>query len=467
MARFQATRVVIARPLSLMILLAPLLVAGCDETPTATEGGSQTTIDIDPEEDELQRMEGITRETPPASEKQSGQPVVMSVVDESANPVIERHLLTPEEAAAGWISLFDGATLFGWKSNNPDVKWRVQDGTITADVGPVGMLHTTVPFADFELICEFKYSANGNSGLFLRTTENPVDLQKDCIEVNIADEQPDGYLTGSLVNRMKTQNPVKPSTDWQTLHVTVIGNRCLVELNSEFLLEYQDAAAESRKFGFIGLQQRFGTVEFRKVNLKPMALKTLFNGTNLMGWNVVPGSVANFHVEQDSIHAQGGPGFLETEGKFKDFIFQTSVRTDVRGVNSGFFFRAEPGTEKTPSNGYEVQIHNGFKGTDRDKPDNSGSGAIFRRVEARRVVANDLEWSTISLVTYGPQISTWVDGYQQVDWIDTRAPDANPRKGLRLDAGQLSLQAHDPTTDVEFRFIRAAEFREQPSPSEK
>src|SRR5262245_34472325 len=59
--------------------------------------------------------------------------------------------LAPERVAGGWISLFDGHTLYGWESNSPDVNWSVQDGSITADSGPIGLLNTRVPFADYEL----------------------------------------------------------------------------------------------------------------------------------------------------------------------------------------------------------------------------------------------------------------------------------------------------------------------------
>ena len=38
-------------------------------------------------------------------------------------------LLTDEELAAGWIALFDGETLFGWKANS-EADWKVQDGAI-------------------------------------------------------------------------------------------------------------------------------------------------------------------------------------------------------------------------------------------------------------------------------------------------------------------------------------------------
>ena len=45
------------------------------------------------------------------------------------------------------------------------------------------------------------------------------------------------------------------------------------------------------------------------------------------------------------------------------------------------------------------------------------------------------------------------------DWTDTRTKDANPRNGLRTDAGALQLQAHDPDTNVEFGAILVSELK--------
>src|SRR5438552_11883596 len=63
------------------------------------------------------------------------------------------NVITPAEAAKGWIQLFDGTTDFGWKSRG-DSKWNVADGTLQASEGQAGMLSTTTEFSDFELSAE-------------------------------------------------------------------------------------------------------------------------------------------------------------------------------------------------------------------------------------------------------------------------------------------------------------------------
>jgi hypothetical protein len=376
--------------------------------------------------------------------------------------VAERHLLSAEEAADGWISLFDGDTLFGWTPNDAAVNWQVKNHAITADQGPIGLLLTTVPFSDFELVCEYRMSEDGNSGVFLRTLPKPADPARDGYEVNIVDSHPQGFLTGSHVARQKASEQLTGSGDWQTLRMTAQGNHFTTQFNGRLVLDYTDESPGFRRQGLIGLQKNVGKIEFRKMVLRPLGLEPLFNGHDLTGWREVPGSRSHWTVDEGAIHIVGGPGFWETERTFQDFLLQTQARTNSADLNSGFFFRAMPGTAEAPSNGYEVQIHNGFSNDDRTRPTNAGTGAIFRRAEARRVVPNDQAWCTLTLAAFGPRMAVWVDGYQVVDWEDTRAADENPRKGRRLEGGHISLQGHDETTDVSFRRLRVAEYPESP-----
>jgi len=429
------------------LLLCSVFILGCDPAPS---------------EPAKQQPDGPDT---PTSQTTNANPTTIDLgssapVKEESKPATEVpfvHPLSAEEQADGWIALFDGHSLFGWSSNTEDadekVNWTVQDGTITADSGPSGLLLTSVPFSDYEIVCEFRMAAGGNSGLFLRSIESPKDVALDSYEVNIADSHPGGYTTGSLVNRQKTESPITGSGDWQTMHVTILGSKVTVKVNGDTVLEH-DAGAEAKKSGLIGLQKNSGKIEFRKVALKPIAMTELFNGTDLTGWVEVPGSKSEFTVADQQIHCKNGLGFIETADTFGDFLFQADSITHADELNSGYFFRAMKGTEEAPSNGYEVQIHNGIKDGDPTKPANAGTGAIFRRVDARRVVCKDKEWCTTTLVANGQRIAVWVNGYQVTDWMDERKPDDNPRKGSRVKPGHISLQGHDPTTDLSFRKLR-------------
>ena len=373
-----------------------------------------------------------------------------------AAPPTAHNQLTREEIQAGWIKLFDGESLFGWKANS-NADWKIKDGVIDAATGDSGLLVTTTEFSDYELRCDFWMAKGGNSGIFLQSPFQPKDPTKDCYELNICDVHP-LFKTGSLVGLVKPTQEVSGEEAWKTYHVVVRGPHLQVKLDGKLILDYTNPSPTARNTGFIGLQKNSGHVQFRSVYLKPLASKPLFNGRDLTGWRVVPGGVSEFTVKERSIHVENGRGFLETVDQWADFVLQAEARTNGEHLNSGIFFRTLPGTAKNPSDGYECQIRNQWEGQDRTKPVDFGTGAIYRRIPARRVVPNDKEWFTMTLVARGPQVSVWIDGYQTTDWTDTRKPDPNPRIGLRTEPGHFSLQGHDPTTNLDFRGFRLTEY---------
>jgi hypothetical protein len=363
-------------------------------------------------------------------------------------------LLTAAELDDGWIALFDGETLFGWKPHSK-ADWRVHDGAIVVAGGEKGLLCTHVQFSDYELKVDFRAAKGANSGVFLRTA--PVidgmsdDLTTKCYELNIAPPS-NPFPTGSFVKREKaTDSP--ESTDWQTFHVTLVGGKAKVDLNGKTVLEYDDEKPIGR--GYIGLQFNEGQVEFRNIKLKPLGLQPLANGKDLTGWKDAPMSKSKFLVtEAGEISVKDGRGSLESEAQFGDFVAQWECFSNAKELNSGIFFRCIPGET---TNGYECQIHNGYKEGDRTKPKDFGTGGIYRRIPARKVVANDLEWFHQTLIADGANIECWVNGYPVTAWTDERKPHHNPREGLRVEPGTLQIQGHDPTTDLLFRDIRAVE----------
>jgi hypothetical protein len=359
-------------------------------------------------------------------------------------------LLTEAELADGWISLFDGQTLYGWKASS-QANWAVQDGAITVSDGKPGLLCTTTEFAAYVLKLDFRCEAQTNSGVFLHTTLNPVDPAKDCYELNVADPD-DPFPTGSLVGRKKTSERWD-SRAWQTYEVTVEEPRVTVKLNERPVLEYQTPQPLRR--GHIGLQFNKGRVAFRNIKVKPLGLTSLFDGKSLTGWKPYPEMATKCTVTAEgTLRMQGGRGQLETAASFADFVLQFECRTEAADVNSGVFFRCLPGQELM---GYEAQIHHGFKDGDRTKPGDCGTGGIFRRQDARRVMPDDQQWFQETLIAHGLHVAVWVNGYQVTDWVDQRPPHENPRKGLRLEPGTIMIQGHDASTDVSFRRLRAVE----------
>ena len=170
-------------------------------------------------------------------------------------------------------------------------------------------------------------------------------------------------------------------------------------------------------------------------------------------------------TDESELEILNGSGQIESKQQFQDFYFRTSVQTNAPNLNSGVFFRCIPGDLM---NGYESQIQNQMVKGDPTKPADCGTGGIFRRINARRIVAQDQTWFHKTIIAEGPHFSVWVNGYQVTDWTDKRKPHANPRKGLRKKAGTIIFQGHDPTTDILMKAIEAREMIERkPKPMTK
>jgi hypothetical protein len=322
---------------------------------------------------------------------------------------------------------------------------------ISASEGEKGLLCTTSEFADYVLKIDFRAAAQTNSGVFLRTPAVPTDPAKDCYELNIAAAAVSPFSTGSFVNRHKAEGTYD-ATDWRTFTVKAEGAHFTVEVDGQAALDYLDPKPLAR--GSIGLQFNSGPVEFRNIKLKPLSLASIFNGRDLSGWQAFPGKPSEFSVTPEgAIRVKNGPGQLEYQGRFGDFVLQLEIFSAGKHLNSGIFFRNIPGEHWQ---GYESQIQNGYW-TDRTRPIDCGTGGFYRRQNARKVVPNDFEWFAKTLVVSGDHMAAWINGYQVSDWTDTRAPHENPRQGLRRQPGTLAIQGHDRTTDLSFRKLRAAE----------
>lgn len=399
----------------------------------------------------------------------------LSNAQEQAVALRKPRVLEPDALEAGWISLFDGETMFGWSPvpvtkradqsaaavpgpdeaggdfDQDDSGWEVEDGAIQARGGEPRFLRLTTGFRDFELSLEFESPPETNSGVFVRSSAIPTNPAEDCLEVNIAPAE-NPFPTGSIVGRVKGAVPAFRG-GWRQLTLRAEGNDVTTSVDGQLVTSYREAPASNRDS--ILLQFNTGPIRFREIRLRPLGLLPFFTGQDLNGWNTAGIGASSFEVEPEGqLHVTSGPGQLETAESYGDFVMQFECRTESPGLNSGMFFRCIPGDKLM---GYESQISHALIEGDRTRPADAGTGAIFRRQAARYVPGNDLEWCAVTVVARGNHFSTWVQGLQVVDWTDTRAADPNPRKGARIEPGTIMIQGHDPTTNVRFRNLRIGE----------
>ena len=213
--------------------------------------------------------------------------------------------LPSEDLTVGWIRLFDGQSMMGWR-NAGNANWKVEDGALVATEGEPGLLCTSVRFSDFELMLEYKGTDTTNSGIFLRTPTVPKDPAKDCFELNIAPPS-NPFPTGSLVGRVKVGEQVDEpeSGEWHTLHALVDRDRVQVWVNGQQSVDYNDTTNLAN--GLIGLQFRESSIKFRNIRIRPITYAIL-PAKDLKDFNEPAGNIKAELSDAGSLTLTGGKG---------------------------------------------------------------------------------------------------------------------------------------------------------------
>jgi hypothetical protein len=170
----------------------------------------------------------------------------------------------------GWIQLFNGKDLTGWKTHPDDkAKWEVKDGTIVGS-GGVGHLYSERDdYENFHYRVEAMINDKGNSGQYFRTQ-----FAKGFppgFEAQINATHGDPVKTGSLYNYVKIfKCPHKPN-EWFTQEVIADGNHIVIKVNGETTV---DTVIPNIKFtkGHFAIQQHDpgSVVKVRKIEYKPL-----------------------------------------------------------------------------------------------------------------------------------------------------------------------------------------------------
>ncbi|UBM60565.1 DUF1080 domain-containing protein [Marinilongibacter aquaticus] len=185
---------------------------------------------------------------------------------------------TKPKSQGGYESLFNGKNLDGWTVYGTE-KWYVEDGLLICESGPdkeYGYLGTNKSFKDFEVSVDFLQEANGNSGLFIRSSIEGTKITGWQAEV-----APPGHSTGGIYESYGRGWLIKPDPEkdkalkmgeWNTMVVRAEGPKVTTWLNGQEMVTITDdkiGAAE----GAIALQiHSGGGIRVKWKNLK---IKTL------------------------------------------------------------------------------------------------------------------------------------------------------------------------------------------------
>jgi hypothetical protein len=204
-------------------------------------------------------------------------------------------------ADGGWIQLFDGKDLKGWRGyKKPDAastRWKVENGLLTIPQTGAGDTHgqqdliTDATYEQFDLRWEWKISQGGNSGVKYFILEDEPSAIGHEYQMIDDERHPDAKIgphrqTAAFYDVFPAHDrPMKPAGEWNTSEVIVKGKHVTHILNGKTVLEYDldspelMAAVAKSKFkdikrfghpqdGHILVQDHGDQVWFRKIEIK-------------------------------------------------------------------------------------------------------------------------------------------------------------------------------------------------------
>lgn len=318
---------------------------------------------------------------------------------------------------AGFLPLFDGKTLNGWKLlGGTGAGYGVKDGVLFCAKGGGGNLLSEREYADFIFRFEFKLEAGGNNGIALRAPMAAGSLAYLGMESQVLDDGDPKYAKlkaaqyhGSiyLVAPAK-RGALRPVGQWNEEEITCRGRHIRVTLNGKVIVDTNLNSVTDREAllkhpgllrskGHIGFLGHNDYVEFRNLRIKelpvaealnvpPPGFKRLFNGENLEGWKgLVADPVKRAKMSKDELaaaqakaddnmaaHWGAADGMLIFDGKgqnictardYRDFELLCDWKIEAKG-DSGIYIRGTP----------QIQIW------ERDTPGNPkrvGSGGLY------------------------------------------------------------------------------------------
>ena len=176
------------------------------------------------------------------------------------------------------INLFNGQNLDGWEINGTE-KWYVEKGELICESGPdeeYGYLSTKEHYDNFELELEFKQEADGNSGVFFRSTVSGTIVNGWQVEVAPPNLHTGGiyesYGRGWLIKPDPAKDEYLKMGSWNTMKIIANGNNVTTYLNGHEMVEILDEKIGNGKGG-IALQIHSGggiKVKWRNIKLKEL-----------------------------------------------------------------------------------------------------------------------------------------------------------------------------------------------------
>ena len=185
----------------------------------------------------------------------------------------------------GWINLFDGKTLDGWKASENPEQWKVVDGAIVA-AGPRSHLfyvgdHPDDPpeFESFRFKADVKTTPGSNSGMYFHVKWQDKGFPKTGFEAQVNNSHLDPVRTGSIYHLVKNFKPPAKDNEWFTQEIVVDAKNKTIQtfVNGKLIADYKEPEGKTGELevissGTFALQAHDprSTTYYKNLQVKPL-----------------------------------------------------------------------------------------------------------------------------------------------------------------------------------------------------
>lgn len=439
---------------------------------------------------------------------------VMEVLD---NPdagyqkeAIKKHLAEMPQGE-GFVSLFNGKDLTGWKGlvQNPIARakmkpaqlakeqakadenmrrdWKVEDGLLVFEGSGYDNLCTEKQYGDFEMYVDWMLDPAGpeaDAGIYLRGT--PQVQIWDTSRVNVGAQVGSGGLYNNQVNESKPSKVADNKLgEWNSFYIKMVGDRVTVVLNGEKVVDdvilenYWDRKLPIFPIEQIELQAHGSKVYYRNIYVKELerkepfklsaeeekeGFKVLFDGTNMHEWT---GNTVDYTLEDGCISmipSKSYGGNLYTKNEYGNFVYRFEFQL-TPGANNGVGIRT-PMEGDAAYVGMEIQIldceHPIYKNITPLQHHGSVYGIIPAKADHHDAFKPAGEWNYEEIVADGDNIKVTVNGVVIMEGNIREATkngtaDHKEHPGLFNKKGHIGFLGHG--SPVKFRNIRIKELK--------
>lgn len=202
----------------------------------------------------------------------------------ASTAAIAQQASSDKQNESGFVSLFDGKTLNGWKKSeeNPD-SFRVEDSLIVVE-GPRAHLYydgELAPLKNFHFKAEVKTTPGSNSGIYFHTRYQPSGWPKYGYECQVNVSHSDPKKTSGLYAVRDVADPGVKDNEWYTQEIIVKGRHIQLIVNGKTLVDYTEP--ENKQPETSDFERRLGEgtfalqahdpeskVFFRNLRVKPL-----------------------------------------------------------------------------------------------------------------------------------------------------------------------------------------------------